>query len=373
MIHVTDPQGISRNSTTVVLGRARHEWLADQLAEEGVRIVAYDDGDLRLGGFRVPDGVFRTLANVWKATALARDHEAPLLLWSPREGILSALLGRVWTARRVPIVALNLIAFPQPGLRGRVRDRLFRAAFAGSNLTVTVNSEWLRRSYASLFGIQPQQIHVLSDCWLPKWLGDKATPGQPEDGYVFAGGTAARDWTTLLRAAASLPEIPFRVIARQGDWPTHIAVPKNVEVLFDTPEDFFWETARRARIEIVCLSSRITSGLVVLILSSLMGRPIISTRTPATEPYYPKDRWDLLVEVGDHCALADRISALWADEQLCTDSANAIQDHILKEHTPQAFAHRIREIVDAVTAAHAAGDSQRHGGATVSSSRRVEV
>ncbi|MBN2566123.1 MAG: glycosyltransferase [Candidatus Eisenbacteria bacterium] len=299
----------------------------------------------------MPDGTLRTLANVWKATALARDHEAPLLLWSPREGILSALLGMVWTSRRVPTVAINLIAFPQPGLRGRVRDRLFRAAFVRSDLTVTVNSEWLRRSYIALFGIEPQRIHALPDCWLPKWLLDKSTPGGPDDGYVFAGGTAARDWTTLLRAAAYLPEIPFRVIASEADWPTRIAVPTNVEVFFDTPEDFFWETARRARMVVVCLSSRITSGLVVLILSAVIGRPVISTKTPATEPYYPKDSRNLLIEVGDHRALADRIRALWTDERLCTESASAIQKHILEEHTPQAFAHKIREIIDEVAAA----------------------
>lgn len=355
---MTGPPKTRHNSTTVILGRTRHAWLSEQLAAEGVCIIGYYDGELRLGTYRLPGKTLRALANVWKATALARDHEAPLLLWSPREGILSALLGMVWTSRRVPTVAINLIAFPQPGLRGRVRDRLFRTAFARSDLTVTVNSEWLRRSYVELFGIPPQRIHVLPDCWLPKWLPEMSTPERPDDGYVFAGGTAARDWTTLLRAAACLPGIPFRVIAPEADWPTRIALPTNVEVFFDTPEDFFWEMARRARIVVVCLSSHITSGLVVLILSALIGRPVISTRTPATVPYYPNTHWNLLVEVGDHRALADRIRALWTDARLRTESAHAVQGHILQEHTPQAFAHRIGEIIDTLAAARTATGSE---------------
>jgi len=210
----------------------------------------------------------------------------------------------------------------------------------------------------SRFHIPSQRIHVLRDCWLPKWLVEKGEPRQPDDGYVFAGGTAARDWTTLLRAAASLPDIPFRVIARRQDWPAHAAVPENVDVLFDTTEDFFWNTARQARLGVVCLSSHITSGLVVLILSLLIGRPVISTWTPATEPYYPESTRDLLVKMGDHLALADRIHALWLDERLRNDSAEALQDHVLRSHTPQAYAHRVHEIIEAAGMAGRIGDPE---------------
>ncbi len=329
----------------IVVGHSRHPWLGKMLSTDGVQVIWYEDAGPP-AGLRLPKGLPRALVNVWRGTTLARRHKATLLVWSPREGFLSALLGALWRHGRVPILVLNLIAFPQSGLRGRIRDGLFRAAFARSRLMVTVNSEWLRQLYISRFEIQPQRIHVLYDCWLPKWLVEKGEPGRPDGAYVFAGGTAARDWATLLRAAASLPEIPFRIIARRRDWPAQSVVPDNVAVLFDTTEQYFWETAGEARIEVVCLSSPITSGLVVLILSSLMGRPVISTRTPATEAYYPENHRDLLVEMGDHLALARRIRALWADEQLRDDSAVAVQNHILSTHTPQAYCQRVREIVE---------------------------
>lgn len=133
----------------------------------------------------------------------------------------------------------------------------------------------------------------------------------------------------MVEAARACPSVPFRVIARRADWPEHLDVPDNLEVTFDTSLDYFSKCARNARISVVSLATNVTSGLTILMATSLMGRPVVCTRTPATELYYPAECSEMLIELGDHAGMARCVELLWFDSERRLDAARAVQSHIM--------------------------------------------
>lgn len=339
----------TENRMPVVLAVDRHEWLPNYLAAQGFDAKLFTVSAARIAGIRLLQDVVDAVRVAVGASSTAKKRKAVLVCWNLRTAMVAALLGSISASKRVPLVAINMIVMPKSGIRGLLRDYLYRAICRRTPLWATVNSEWLRQSYLNAYHFSPERVRVLSDCWLPHWVKESAQPTHQDGGYVFSGGRAARDWRTVVEAARALPAIPFRVIAQRADWPEHLDVPHNLDVVFDSSLDYFWESARNARIAVVCLSSNVTSGLVVVILASLMGRPVICTRTPASELYYPVEVPEMLIELGDHAGLARCVNSLWADSERRLDAARAVQNHILSTHSPELYARRLARIIRSAT------------------------
>lgn len=325
------------------------EWLARLLAAEGLDARLFTVSETRIAGVRRFQDSVNTVRIAVGASSAAHTRTAVLVCWNLRLAMMASLLGSICASKRVPVVALNVIVFPKSGVGGFLRDYLYRALCRRAPLWATVNSEWLRQSCLNAYDFSPEHIGVLNDCWLPKWRGDFAEPTNLDGGYVFSGGTAARDWRTVVEVARACPTIPFRVIARRADWPGDLDVPGNLEVAFDTPLDYFWESARNARISLVSLASNVTSGLVVLILTSLMGRPVVCTRTPATELYYPAECSEMLIELGDHGGMARCVESLWVASERRLNAARAVQNYIMTTHSPESYARRLAGIIRSTT------------------------
>jgi hypothetical protein len=334
---------------SVMLAVGGHEWLKSALTAEGFDATLFTVSRTRIPGLKR----FQTLSNkvgfAARASSAAHEREAVLVCLDLRTCMIAGLFGLISASRRVPMVALNMIVHPKSGIGGFARDRVYRAICRRAPMWVSVNSEWLRQSYLDAYDFSPERVQVLSDCWLPDWLGHLVAPSEADGGYVFSGGRAARDWRTVVDAARACPEIPFRVIAQRADWPKLLDDPDNLEVYFDTSVDFFWETARNARIAIVSVATKVTSGLIVLILTALMGRPVVSTQTPAIELYYPAECSELLVEPGDHSEMARCVKSLWADSVHRLACAKAMQNYIVATRSPEAYTRRLAEIIRSTT------------------------
>ena len=127
-------------------------------------------------------------------------------------------------------------------------------------------------------------------------------------------------------------------------------LPDNLDVAFDTTTERFWDLARRSRLSIVSVGTGVTSGLVVLILTWLIGRPVVCARTPATEAYYPEQCSELLVDPRDVAAFARQVTALWEDAGYRMAVSTAVQDYILETHSPEAWARRLATVIRAAGA-----------------------
>ena len=97
-------------------------------------------------------------------------------------------------------------------------------------------------------------------------LGD---PVQPSD-YVFSGGYTNRDYDLLVRAAASLSDVPF-VIACKTANRLPARLPANVRVIRDTSWDEFHHLLAAARLVVLPLAHDVGSSGQMVALAAMQA------------------------------------------------------------------------------------------------------
>ena len=322
-------------------------WLSELLAERGSQVVTLGIPDYSMRNREVK---WRKVLLWWqylvlgyRGVQLARRSSAIVVSWNFIPGIFAVLVSRILPSPRVRVVSLNAIAYRKGTIYDFVRGLMYRTAFASGRLWLTVNSEEVRRLYEEQFGFLPERVEVLHDCWTRDYeLGD---PGRRDEGHIFVGGEAARDWPLVLEVAARRPEVRFELVARRKDWPPAATCPPNVHLQFDTSDKEFYGLVEGSRLVLIPLSSTVTAGLIVLIRSALLGRLVLATRTPATEACYPAELDHLLVHTGDAIGFCTLIDALWHDDDVRVEAARSLQDHVYESRTPHEFADRVADLV----------------------------
>ena len=327
--------------------RAEPFWLKQELEKDGYLVDLLGSSD---AGTLRGSGALNKLLLWARWTMLgiegarhAAHTDGTVLAWNFVIGACASVWCRLMGAKGPPILALNMIAHDKGAVHAATRRMAYCVALANPRMHLTVNSPELRDRYVRRFGAPASRTHVLRDPWQPHYV--VIPPEASDDGYVFAGGQGGRDWTTLIAAASRCPEMPFRVVASRVDWPTSASLPNNLSVEFGIPEVEFYARASRARLVVVPLLSDVTSGLIVLLRCSLLGRAVVSTDTPATAAYYPQECRHLLVPIGDPEHMASAIAALWSSATTRLKAARALQEYVLAEYSPQTFAHSVSRLL----------------------------
>ena len=323
-------------------------WLRTELENLGynVTIVGIPNYDLRNRQIRWRKLILwgQYLALGWRGARMARRSDGVVVAWCFIPGIFARLATYVLGAWRLPVVALNMIAFDKGFLHNIIRALFYRLAFVSDKLFITTNSSELRSMYTQTFKIPEKRIAVLSDSWNPKY--SVLSPNCKDSGYIFAGGEASRDWKTLLAIAKERPEISFKIVARRMNWDTATVVPSNVELVFDIPSNEFYDMVTLSRIVLLPLNTSITSGLIVLIRSALIGRLVISTKTPQTARYFPPKCHDLLIPMFSVEKMASALDFYWGNHRKRIDKAKELQSWILENFSPQNYARKVGKIIE---------------------------
>jgi glycosyltransferase involved in cell wall biosynthesis len=171
-----------------------------------------------------------------------------------------------------------------------------------------------------------------------------------DDGYVFAGGGAGRDFATLIESlrdtGLSLRIVTFSpaTLGWSGE------LPSNVEVEWTMPLPQFLDRVAGARIVVVPLrdgSSDFGQTTVVQALS--LGKPVVATRSPGVVDYVHDEREGLLVEPGDVAGLRAAVLRLEGDREL----REACSRHAFERSrlsTYGAFANFVADVCGALNA-----------------------
>ncbi len=329
----------------------RKYWLQTKLEDLGLEVHVEWIRDYDMANRRVR---WRKLI-LWKqyfqlglrGARIARARGGIVVAWNFIPGAFAALVSRLRRRPGPPVVGLNMIYYDKGRVLNSTRSAIYRFAGGRGHLLLTVSSHSLRRQYVDRFGFRSEQVSVLHDAWQPEY--PTARPSLDDGGYVFSGGEAARDWGTLLSVARACPHIPFKVVARRMRW-KQTDVPRNVQVRFDTSEEEFYSLAAGARLVLLPLLDRVTSGLIVLVRSVLLGRPVLGTQTPGMMPYFPADCRDLLVGIGDAEQMASKVQHYWNDPDLRLIKAQSLQDHVIAEFSPDAYARQVADLVAVASA-----------------------
>lgn len=328
------------------LGTDPH-WLASGLVERGFAVTS-----LGIPGYSMLNREVRWRKPVlwWqycvlgaRGACIGRMAETSVVSWNFIAGVFAAALMRVGRGEGAPVLALNCIAHDKGKVHAQLRRLVFRMAFGSGYLYLTVNSVESAARYGEQFGFARDRMFVVRDVWQSHYT--VAESDEDDDGYVFCGGEAARDWETFIAVTRMLPDLSFVAVARRADWPAGAKPGPNVLLRFDVPEVEFYHLARRARIVMLPLRSVEAAGLIVLIRSALLGRLVLTTRTSSTESCYPESRSSLLVDVGDADGFARSIRRYWNDAEARKESAGQVQKFILDERSPEVFVDRVAAIL----------------------------
>ena len=228
------------------------------------------------------------------------------------------------------ILSLNMISHEKGLVNKLFRKIVYNTAFKYSKFYTTVNSKELIDQYSKDYDIKKDHFFVLED---PIMNYYEIASFKPGNGTVFCGGEAMRDWKTLFKSAQLLPNVKFVAIARKIYFDNTLKVPENVTLYFDKTYDFFYDRLKESSIVAMPLSTTAPAGLIVMIRSAMLSKPIIVTSTSSTRNYIEHNFNGILIGVGEEQKLADQISLLLSDikiqERLCVNMSETIKSFSL--------------------------------------------
>ncbi|HEY0908360.1 MAG TPA: glycosyltransferase family 4 protein [Candidatus Paceibacterota bacterium] len=195
-----------------------------------------------------------------------------------------------------------------------LKQKMFRYMVERSGGIVTLSNDEtdrLKKAFPHLASrIELVPFGVDLDFFKPK----SASAGE---GVIAVGFDPERDWKTLAEAAKSV-SVPITVATRESRIAHLRPLPANVTVRQFSVKELV-SAYDDAAIIVVPLntSSGVNDamGLSTVYEGMAMGKPVIATRTKATETYIKDGENGLLVSEGDAAALASTINSLLANPE----------------------------------------------------------
>lgn len=196
------------------------------------------------------------------------------------------------------------------------KRRLYQFAF--KQLYASVNNKALADEYSKLYGLSSDRFFILPDNisnWGMNILNNNLE--HESHGYIFAGGSAYRDWELFTKVAAELPQYQFVGVARRSAYANvTITPPKNLKMYFDVDEGKFQELLRHCKAIYLPISAKTQGGQIVIFQGALYHKPVITTDTIAIKSYIDNGENGLLVKLKDKDSSVKAIQELMSSENL---------------------------------------------------------
>ncbi len=251
----------------------------------------------------------QSLRRAWALFRHSRGQQAVVSL-GDLEGLALAALQRC--CRRRPVVHIMYDCLWYGG--GRLRCAGMRFCLGAVSACVVWASVECQR-YARAYGVpEAKFVFVPHHHTLGHYSYTVA-----DNGYLFTGGNADRDFAPLFEALRTLP-YPCKLATNRPHLLAGLAPPPNVEVVSLTPAGFR-ECMARARLVVMPMrASLLHAGAQQSILNAmLMGKPVILTDPEGGRDYINTDereRTGFLVPYGQPQALAQALARVWEDPAL---------------------------------------------------------
>ena len=196
--------------------------------------------------------------------------------------------------------------------------------------------------YPKIFSLPAERFsHVM---WAQSAPAIDQSIRAPDEPFVIAVGGEGRDYRSIVTAARVRPDIRWLVIAR----PTTAFenAPANVMTMYNLPAPLTWGLAKRAAAVVVPLrSSETCCGHITIASAQLLGLPVITTRSRATDDYVSDIDSSILVEAGDSEALAQAASSAIGDRQNLRDKAEQALSRIEARYNRARWADLVMQFL----------------------------
>ena len=288
----------------------------------------------------------KLLARVWtlwqciKALGVSKAGEA-VFCWSQWSGLLfNALPG----SKKRFIISYNWLT----PMSGNATKSLYVNALQNKKLVAVVNSEDTKVKLQEAYGVSDmERIVCIPDVYddscefLAPMYESKTTAR-----YCFTGGRANRDWKTFMEIAKKCPDIQFQGVAAESDWNQSLEIPANVKMHFDTSPEEYYKLMEEAYLTLYPLEKEVVSGLINIVKSAQMGKPILITDMPVTRMYYPDILQGCLPGFGDVDGFAEKVRAVFEySENEYKAQVKILQNYIKEKYSPQSAGNKIHDVL----------------------------
>lgn len=290
----------------------------------------------------------RWLTGAWKA--LGRTHKNDVIVcWYDFQAVILYWLGKI-SFRPRKIACVNLLLKDKDTLVNKIVRHLYKGALADKNflssVTATEYGNHLKEMLFGKGGYNGNDFFLLHDPLDASYKATKSIPVQP--GTVFCGGHNGRDWDFIIRLAAEMPEVTFKLVMPQSVYLAKIdSLSPNVVVRHSIPfADFLNELCSS---ELVCLplNTEAPAGLVVMYEAAANNKMVITTSTQTTREYCTPDRGVALPNDIEEWKNAVRYYLSHKDEREA--KAAAMSDFLTDECTENRFLDNLERMVKKLT------------------------
>jgi glycosyltransferase involved in cell wall biosynthesis len=171
---------------------------------------------------------------------------------------------------------------------------------------------------------------------------DQAPPtGSPRPPYVYAAGSAHRDWRLLLRAFELIPD-RHCIVATQSLDTGLTPIPPNVELLpAQTVADGRVLMQHSTLVAVTFEDTDLACGPTIILDAYAMGIPVVSSDTNGSRDYVRDGVTGLLSPPDDPAKLAEHIDELLHSDDRRTAMSQAIESISWGELSRTVFEERL--------------------------------
>jgi glycosyltransferase involved in cell wall biosynthesis len=162
--------------------------------------------------------------------------------------------------------------------------------------------------------------------------------------YLYSVGLSYRDYHTLMEAAKKTSR-PFVVVTTDA-FLKELTIPENVTIYRNTFGNAALELMKESAAVIFPLEKTFSpAGLTAMINAMCYGKPVIATRSMATEEYIKHGETGLLVAWKDPDAIVDAVNTIFADPENANAMGRRARQTVLQNHSLENYLKKITDLI----------------------------
>ena len=244
-----------------------------------------------------------------------------------------ALIFSFISFKRNKILLVNIMVNDDNSIISSLKIKIFRKILSNKKVFGTVNTFRLREYYKKTLKFDTKRIFLLKDSYTKYSYLQKNT--SVNEGYVFVGGSNARDWEMVYNVANKIPDQKFVVVSPKTN--ENLKSLKNVKLFTNVNVDVFIRLLSSSSICWLPLTTQSAAGIIVLLQSALLRKPIISTSNIVMCDYVNDNVDGLLHDMGNVDMAIDQINKLNNSNHLYDEYSKKMFHKVLNENKPSKY------------------------------------
>lgn len=236
-----------------------------------------------------PDTPLRSVKeqnNAVKQILKETDKDDILVFWYDFMAVLCYWQLRFKCQKR-KIIAINILLKDKNTLKNRLAKFLYRKALKSNEFIGTVTAKEYGQNICNMLNIK-KELPLLHDVIYDSYRLKEAC--EVETGSVFMGGRNGRDWKKIIEIANILKDVKFNLVMPNDAYESYKSdFPSNCSVYHDIAGERFNRILRNSQIVCMPLDTDAPAGLIVFFYAISQEKVCISTSTPVTREYLPKE------------------------------------------------------------------------------------